>query len=103
MVLQSFTALFNFVILTSSSTSFAIPPFDNCVCHSYLQYIPPCLGHLILFHPSILAFHLFSLFIHAVYFCSASSSPLLLRGIPDYISIDTVSELTRRNATGNGE
>src|SRR6218665_1561109 len=33
------------------------------------------------------------------YFYSASSSPLLLRGIPDY-SIDTVSELTRRSAAG---
>ena len=32
-------------------------------------------------------------------FYSASSSPLLLRSAPDY-SIDTVSELTRRSATG---
>ena len=35
-------------------------------------------------------------------FLGASSSPLLLRGAPDY-SIDTVSELTRRSATGNCE
>ena len=35
-----------------------------------------------------------------VYFYSASPSPLLLRGAPDY-SNDTVSELTRRSATGN--
>src|SRR6218665_414592 len=41
-------------------------------------------------------------FIHAIYFYSASSSPLLLRGTPDY-SIDTVSELTRRSATCNCE
>ena len=41
-------------------------------------------------------------FIHSWYFYSASSSPLLLRGVPDY-SIDTVSELTRRSATGNCE
>ena len=39
-------------------------------------------------------------FIHSEYFYSASSSPLLLRGAPDY-SIDTVSELTCRSATGN--
>jgi len=32
-------------------------------------------------------------FIHSGYFYSASSSPLLLRGAPDY-SIDTVAELT---------
>src|SRR6218665_2492363 len=32
----------------------------------------------------------------------ASSSPLLLRGAPDY-GIDTVSELTLRSATGNCE
>src|SRR6218665_1626495 len=42
-------------------------------------------------------------FIHSLmccgYFYSASSSPLLLRGIPDY-SNDTVSELTRRSAAG---
>jgi len=44
-------------------------------------------------------------FIHLLqlYFYSASSSsPLLLRGTPDY-SIDTVSELTCRSATGNYE
>jgi len=41
-------------------------------------------------------------FIHSGYFYSAFSSPLLLRGIPDY-SIDTVSELTRRSPTGNYE
>ena len=35
-------------------------------------------------------------------FYSASSSPLLLRGTPNY-SIDTVSKLTRRSATGNCE
>jgi len=39
-------------------------------------------------------------FIHTGYFYSTSSSPLLLRGAYDY-SIDTVSELTRRSATGN--
>src|SRR6218665_982211 len=39
---------------------------------------------------------------HFGYFYSTSSSPLLLRGAPDY-SIDTVSELTRRSATGNCE
>jgi len=38
-------------------------------------------------------------FIHSGYFYSASSSPLLLRGAPDY-SIDTVLELTRWSATG---
>jgi len=37
-------------------------------------------------------------FIHSGYFYSASFNPLLLRGAPD-CSIDTVSELTRRNAT----
>src|SRR6218665_2319335 len=40
--------------------------------------------------------------IHSGYFYSASSSPLLLRDAPD-CSIDTVSELTRRSATGNCE
>jgi len=41
-------------------------------------------------------------FIHSGYFNSASLSPLLLRGAPDY-SIDrpTALELTRRSATGN--
>ena len=39
-----------------------------------------------------------TIFIHSGYFYGASSSPLLLRGDPDY-SIDTVSELTRRSAT----
>src|SRR6218665_63911 len=39
-------------------------------------------------------------FIHSRYFYSASLSPLLLRGAPDY-SIDTVSELTHRSVTGN--
>ena|SRR6218665_251308 len=34
-------------------------------------------------------------FIHYGYFCSASSSPLILRGAPDY-NIDNVSELTRQ-------
>jgi len=38
--------------------------------------------------------------IHSRYLYRASSSPLLLRGAPDY-SIDTVSELTRRSATGS--
>ena len=37
-------------------------------------------------------------FIHSGYFYSASSSPLLFIGAPDY-SIDSVSELTRRSAT----
>ena len=37
--------------------------------------------------------------IHFRYFYSAYSSPLLLRGAP-YYSIDTVSELTHRGATG---
>src|SRR6218665_796095 len=41
-------------------------------------------------------------FNHSRYFYSTSSSPLLLRGAPDY-GIDTVSELTRRSATGNCE
>ena len=41
-------------------------------------------------------------FIHSGYFYSASSGSLLLRGAPDY-SIDTVSELTHRSATGNCE
>ena len=41
-------------------------------------------------------------FIHSIYFYSASSSPLLLRGASDY-SIDTVLELTRQSATGNCE
>jgi len=39
---------------------------------------------------------------HSRCFYSASSSPLLLRGTPDY-SIDTVVELTRWSATGNYE
>jgi len=39
---------------------------------------------------------------HFEYFYSSSSSPLLLRGAPDY-SIDTVLELTRQSATGNSE
>src|SRR6218665_2880571 len=39
-------------------------------------------------------------FINSGYFYSTSSSPLLLRGAPDY-SIDTVLELTRSGATGN--
>jgi len=38
-------------------------------------------------------------FIHSRCFCSASSSPLQLRGAPNYST--TVSELTRRSATGN--
>src|SRR6218665_222247 len=38
--------------------------------------------------------------IHSGYLYSASSSPILLRGAPDY-SIDTVSELIRRSARGN--
>ena len=41
-------------------------------------------------------------FVHSGYFYSASSSPLLLIGASDY-SIDTVSELTCRSATGNCE
>jgi len=41
-------------------------------------------------------------FNHSRYFYSASSSALLLRGTPDY-SINTVSELTCWNATGNFE
>jgi len=41
-------------------------------------------------------------FIHSRYLYSASSSPLLLRGAPDY-SIGTLSELTCRSATGNRE
>jgi len=36
--------------------------------------------------------------IHSGYFNSAYSSPLLLRGVPDY-SIDIVSELKRPSAT----
>ena len=42
-------------------------------------------------------------FIHSVYFYSASSSPLLLRGAPDDYSIDTVMELTHLSATGKCE
>jgi len=41
-------------------------------------------------------------FIQFGHFNSASSSPLLLRGAPDY-SIDSVSESKRRSATGNCE
>jgi len=41
---------------------------------------------------------LLSLFIHSGNFYSASSSPLL-RGAPDHTT-DTVSEFTRRSATG---
>src|SRR6218665_794655 len=37
------------------------------------------------------------IFIHSGHFYSALSSPLLLRGAPDY-STDTVSEFTRRSA-----
>ena len=44
----------------------------------------------------------FHLFIHSGYFYSASSSPLLLRGAPDY-SIDSVLELTRQSIIGNCE
>jgi len=44
----------------------------------------------------------FHSFIHLGYFYSASSSPLLLSGAPDY-SIDTVLEMTRQSATGNCE
>jgi len=42
------------------------------------------------------------LFIYSGYICSSSSSPLVLRGAPDY-SIDTVPELTSRSPTGNCE
>ena len=42
------------------------------------------------------------LIIHSSYFYSASSNALLLRGAPDY-SIDTVSKLTCRSATGSYE
>ena len=52
--------------------------------------------------PSISDIHHQSRFIHSRYFYSASSSPLLLRGAPDY-SIYTMSELTRRSTTGNYE
>jgi len=41
--------------------------------------------------------HIYS-FIHSWYFYSASSSPILLRGAPDY-SIHIVLELTRHNTT----
>jgi len=41
-------------------------------------------------------------FIYSRYFYSVSSSPLLLRGAPNY-STDTVSELTRWSTTGNYE
>jgi len=41
-------------------------------------------------------------FMHSAYFFSTSSSPLLLGGATDY-SIDTMSKLTRRSATGNCE
>jgi len=41
-------------------------------------------------------------FINSGYFSSASSRALLLRGAPNYI-FDTLSELTRRCATGNCE
>jgi len=41
-------------------------------------------------------------FILSGFFYSASSSPLLLRGAPDY-SIDTVSELTGQSVAGNCE
>jgi len=40
--------------------------------------------------------------IHSRYFYGTSSSPLLLRGAPDY-SLGAVSELTCRSATGNYE
>src|SRR6218665_1452052 len=41
-------------------------------------------------------------YIHSGNFYSVFSSPLLLRGAPDY-SVDTVWELARRSATGNHE
>jgi len=41
-------------------------------------------------------------YIHSRYFYIASSSPLLLKGTPDY-SIDTLLELTCRSATFNCE
>jgi len=61
-----------------------------------------CLCHRLWVCPSSTFPLLIHSFIHSGYFYSASSSPLLLRGAPDY-SIDTVSELTRRSATGNCE
>ena len=68
-------------------------PFSS-VCHSVTQ----CYGYS--FWRSVAALsHLLN---HSGYLYSASSSTLLLRGAPDY-SIDTVSELTRRSATGNCE
>ena len=44
--------------------------------------------------------HIIHSFINSWCFYSTSSSPLLLRSTPDY-SIDTLSELTCRNATWN--
>jgi len=51
------------------------------------------------YHTFIIILHSF---IHSGYLYSAPSSPLLLRGDPDY-SIDTVSESTLRSTTGNCE
>jgi|SRR6218665_1590966 len=48
----------------------------------------------------ISTFVVWSSFIYSGYFNSTSSIPLLLRGAPNY-SIDTVSELTHRSATGS--
>ena len=53
--------------------------------------LPSIIRFIFLFAPSFIRFG---------YFYSATSSALLLRGASDY-SIGTVSELTRRNATGN--
>jgi len=41
---------------------------------------------------------LYNSFIYSGYFCSTSSSPILLRGAPGN-SIETVLELTRQSAT----
>src|SRR6218665_1738402 len=68
---------------------------DTSIAHLQVHYSSPfslCLSTCICIHS----------FIDSGYFYSASSSPLLLRGVIDY-SIDTVSELTYRRATGSCE
>ena len=63
-------------------------------CWNTIPYLNRCIHSFI--HSIIQSF------IHSGYFYSTSSSPLLLRGTPEY-SIDAESELTRRIAAGNCE
>src|SRR6218665_3265734 len=78
-----------FIIFAGSTKSWALvvlDHFDLVSIHDHWKLI----SHIILS------------FIHFGYSYGASSSPLLLRGAPDY-SIDTALELTCRSTTGNCE